>query len=567
MPDKRVTELTAIDAVSGSDLVMVVDDPAGTPVNKKATQTQVLAPAAKLAGGNDFVGDQTIDGDLTVSGTITPSRREEQQPKIDQLIPKDTQGVRTLLSKSLVSGLALRHDEVAGNARITVGNYDTQVYEPLLTEAQSLQIKTGTYPPGLAEHVRVHPSGGVTVGDGADHDTAPGVGVVVARGLVAASASIGSLGNTPLDATKIQGMPGDASKFLNGTGGWTAPAGGGGGTGGVQGPAGAVEGNITAFADATGQFIGDSNVPVTQVARKDQQNDFVTPQVIHGTTPRLRLTDESQPVGSQVIEACNYNQQFYVHAADAAKLMFTVNRVGTLAVEGDVNAKGNVVPTGQVYPGRVDTPGAQGSWYLGSHGAYGLYTNTGFYINGSVTTPGTVTAGVVDVNGGLLYARQGLRVGLDPPNGTGLSTWLLESSNHIRAQGGVYDYGRSVPMGAWTDFSPAFYTAEGAPCGIVRWFSSRYQIVGNTMTIMLFLTVNIPAQTGFLYFYMPVGQSNVQSGGPLVTGYSGAGFAAACYSVTANNPTIYLTREFDGGAWGPGPGEQYLVGTLILSIG
>jgi hypothetical protein len=37
VPDKRVTELTAIDAVVDTDLVMVIDDPSGTAVNKKAT--------------------------------------------------------------------------------------------------------------------------------------------------------------------------------------------------------------------------------------------------------------------------------------------------------------------------------------------------------------------------------------------------------------------------------------------------------------------------------------------------------------------------------------------------
>jgi len=41
MPDKRVTELAAIDAVTDIDLVMVIDDPAGTAVNKKATVTQL----------------------------------------------------------------------------------------------------------------------------------------------------------------------------------------------------------------------------------------------------------------------------------------------------------------------------------------------------------------------------------------------------------------------------------------------------------------------------------------------------------------------------------------------
>jgi hypothetical protein len=35
-----------------------------------------------------------------------------------------------------------------------------------------------------------------------------------------------------------------------------------------------------------------------------------------------------------------------------------------------------------MWPGRVDTPAAQSSWYLGSHAAYGLYVNTGLYVSG-----------------------------------------------------------------------------------------------------------------------------------------------------------------------------------------
>jgi hypothetical protein len=43
MPDLRVTELPPIDAVVGTDLLMVIDDPSGTPLNKRATVSQLLA--------------------------------------------------------------------------------------------------------------------------------------------------------------------------------------------------------------------------------------------------------------------------------------------------------------------------------------------------------------------------------------------------------------------------------------------------------------------------------------------------------------------------------------------
>ena len=41
MADAKLTALAAIDAVAGEDLVYMVDDPGGTPAEKKATITQV----------------------------------------------------------------------------------------------------------------------------------------------------------------------------------------------------------------------------------------------------------------------------------------------------------------------------------------------------------------------------------------------------------------------------------------------------------------------------------------------------------------------------------------------
>lgn len=52
---------------------------------------------------------------------------------------------------------------------------------------------------------------------------------------------------------------------------------------------------------------------------------------------------------------------------------------GIYSSGGNINTAGYVQSTNYIYPGRVDTVAQQGSWYLASHGSYGLYTNTGFY--------------------------------------------------------------------------------------------------------------------------------------------------------------------------------------------
>ena len=43
MADKKVTELSAITNLSGDDLLLVVNDPSGTPTSNKVTVTNLFA--------------------------------------------------------------------------------------------------------------------------------------------------------------------------------------------------------------------------------------------------------------------------------------------------------------------------------------------------------------------------------------------------------------------------------------------------------------------------------------------------------------------------------------------
>ena len=58
MADAKITELSAIAAIAGEDLLAVVDDPSGTPATTKATVTQVLAYI--VAQANTWTATQTI---------------------------------------------------------------------------------------------------------------------------------------------------------------------------------------------------------------------------------------------------------------------------------------------------------------------------------------------------------------------------------------------------------------------------------------------------------------------------------------------------------------------------
>ena len=129
---------------------------------------------------NVFTEDQTIEGNLIVTGEINPARWAEQRPKIEQLegAPAAAEGVRTLLSETLTAGMSLRHDDASAVARITVGNYDTLLYQPLVIEVESAQFHTGVSPAARVEHVRIHPSGGLSVGTPPDHASDLAAGIV-----------------------------------------------------------------------------------------------------------------------------------------------------------------------------------------------------------------------------------------------------------------------------------------------------------------------------------------------------------------------------------------------------
>jgi hypothetical protein len=78
--DTKITGLTAIAAIASGDLVPVVDDPAGTPVTKKATVDQLqtfIAPAASdTAAGRIEIADQSeMEAGSDTGRAVTPGRQ------------------------------------------------------------------------------------------------------------------------------------------------------------------------------------------------------------------------------------------------------------------------------------------------------------------------------------------------------------------------------------------------------------------------------------------------------------------------------------------------------------
>lgn len=83
MADRKVTQLTNLDSPNSEDLLLVIDDPNGTPVSKKMTLKVFLGnlPANtsisgdfSVSGNGSFTGSNTtFSSNVVVTGTLRPS--------------------------------------------------------------------------------------------------------------------------------------------------------------------------------------------------------------------------------------------------------------------------------------------------------------------------------------------------------------------------------------------------------------------------------------------------------------------------------------------------------------
>jgi len=74
MADKKITALTDLgDALASVDLFHVIDNPSGTPINKKVTAEDVFNNIPSWIGLKDTVQTLTGDGSTTLEATLTES--------------------------------------------------------------------------------------------------------------------------------------------------------------------------------------------------------------------------------------------------------------------------------------------------------------------------------------------------------------------------------------------------------------------------------------------------------------------------------------------------------------
>lgn len=72
--DTKTTALTENTTPLGTDIIMMVDDPGGTPLSQKITLTNIWAPTVLIAGTQTITGDKTFSGAATFNGTTQLNR-------------------------------------------------------------------------------------------------------------------------------------------------------------------------------------------------------------------------------------------------------------------------------------------------------------------------------------------------------------------------------------------------------------------------------------------------------------------------------------------------------------
>jgi len=92
MANKKVTELDALTAVSGDDLLLVVNDPAGTAVSKKAAVSSLFSNVQTPTTFNSAVtvaANSTCSANLAVTGnlSVVPSTPAGSQNTVTDSVP------------------------------------------------------------------------------------------------------------------------------------------------------------------------------------------------------------------------------------------------------------------------------------------------------------------------------------------------------------------------------------------------------------------------------------------------------------------------------------------------
>ena len=212
---------------------------------------------------------------------------------------------------------------------------------------------------------------------------------------------------------------------------------------------------------------------------------------------------------------------------------------GGIQVNASLNATGNISAGaaissgGAMYPGRQDVPGtSQFTWYLASHGSYGLFSNTGLYLSGGLT----INAGGANITG--TTNLNILNVNAGP----------IEGASFIRAAGYLYDRARPLPI---------FYPIDGGTITFSGWtytstISNEYYLGGHYLVWNMGFTGNVPAGVSTVAITLPAGYTpHMNWSGALGYCNNGGTTRAGHWYVNTSSPWVTFGRV-DAAGWATG---------------
>lgn len=147
-------------------------------------------------------------------------------------------------------------------------------------------------------------------------------------------------------------------------------------------------------------------------------------------TAGIVLNETTYNTGFRVIA---YVNQFHIYDNVAGSL-FMVDRAGNATTLNRLNVGGDLMTKLPIYPGQLDTGWTvQTTWYLASHGSYGLYINGGLYITGGLWVGGVPVTG----GGGVNVRTSFGAITLTGETGTSTLPWAVNAARTILTHLGV----------------------------------------------------------------------------------------------------------------------------------